>query len=108
MTKFVNVVVHSGFLLGDDTQLLIWDIAATALSPRQHRSPAMAASPHLDTSQSTSRVLTDPTLAYAAPSEINNLTWSPPMGSMNLGGVPTSGGEWIAIAAGRTIKALKV
>jgi DDB1- and CUL4-associated factor 7 len=87
---------------------LVWDISASALSPRQHRSPAVAASPHLEANQSGARVLTEPTLAYAAPSEINNLTWSPPLGNMNFGGVPTSGGEWIAIAAGRTIKALKV
>lgn len=48
-------------------------------------------------------------MAYTAPSEINNLTWSPPMSSMNLGnGVMTAPGEWIAVANGRSVKVVKV
>lgn len=54
-------------------------------------------------------MLTDPVMAYTAPSEINNLTWSPPMSSMHLpNGEMTASGEWIAIANGRSVKVLKV
>ncbi|KAF9516762.1 hypothetical protein BS47DRAFT_1390355 [Hydnum rufescens UP504] len=53
-----------------------------------------------------------PLLAYTAQSEINNIAWSPPI----VGGEATryrdgggaAHGEWIAYAAGRTVKALKV
>ena len=91
-------------VLGDDHQLLVWDLASTALSPRH-----TVRSPGTEPTQASTRTIVDPTLAYTAPSEINNLTWSPPMASFNLGGgVQTTPGEWIAIAAGRSVKVLKV
>jgi len=91
---------------GDDHQLLVWDLSTSALSPRRNvRSPAIPEA----NQTSTAKPVTDPTLAYTAMSEINNLTWSPPMASFNLGnGIQTTPGEWIAIAAGRSIKVLKV
>ncbi|KAG9042610.1 hypothetical protein FS837_010627 [Tulasnella sp. UAMH 9824] len=90
---------------GDDRQLLVWDLSSTSVSPRQQvRSPALP-----ESSQSATRTLTDPAFAYLAPSEVNNLTWSPPMTSLALGGgLQTAPGEWIAIATGKTVKVLKV
>lgn len=90
---------------GDDRQLLVWDLSSTSVSPRQQvRSPALP-----ESSQSATRTITDPAFAYLAPSEVNNLTWSPPMTSLALGGgLQTAPGEWIAIATGKTVKVLKV
>jgi len=90
---------------GDDHQLLVWDLSSSSLSPRQQvRSPALP-----ESGQVATRSVVDPTLAYLAPSEINNLTWSPPMTSLTLaGGTQTAPGEWIAVATGRSVKVLKV
>jgi len=95
---------------GDDHQLLIWDLSPSAMSPRQPvRSPAMSGSPHPDAGQAVTRSVSDPVMAYTAQSEINNLTWSPPMSSMGLmNGYQTAPGEWVAVANGRTVKVLKV
>ncbi|KAG8908415.1 hypothetical protein FRB99_006620 [Tulasnella sp. 403] len=90
----------------DDHQLLVWDLSSTnAVSPRQQiRSPGLP-----ESGQAATRTVNDPMMAYLAASEINSLTWSPPMASMNLGsGIQTAPGEWIAIAAGKTVKVLKV
>ncbi|KAG8862451.1 hypothetical protein FRB96_001522 [Tulasnella sp. 330] len=94
----------------DDHQLLIWDLSPSAMSPRQQvRSPALSGSPHPESGQAVTRTLADPVMAHTAPSEINNLTWSPPMSSMHLpNGEMTASGEWIAIANGRSVKVLKV
>jgi WD repeat-containing protein 68 len=51
-------------------------------------------------------VFTDPVLAYTAPGEINNLAWSPPVSSMGSPAIP--GGEWLAMAIGKTVKVLRV
>jgi len=90
---------------GDDHQLLVWDLSSSSLSPRQQvRSPALP-----ESGQAATRTIVDPTLAYQAMGEINNLTWSPPMTSLSLGGgLQTSPGEWIAIASGKSVKVLKV
>ncbi|KAG9018597.1 hypothetical protein FRB90_011265 [Tulasnella sp. 427] len=89
---------------GDDHQLLVWDLSSSSVSPRQQvRSPA------LPEAQNQTRSVLDPTFSYLAPSEVNNLTWSPPMTSLSLGGgMQTAPGEWIAIATGKTVKVLKV
>lgn len=48
-------------------------------------------------------------MAYTGPSEINNLAWSPQIAGMTMhSGHSTDHGEWIAIAMGKSIKALKV
>ncbi|KAG8998432.1 hypothetical protein FRB94_006900 [Tulasnella sp. JGI-2019a] len=95
---------------GDDHQLLLWDLSPSAMSPRQQvRSPALSGSPHPESGQAVTRAVTEPIMAYTAPSEINNLTWSPHMSSMHLvNGEMTASGEWIAIANGRSVKVLKV
>ncbi|EDR08916.1 uncharacterized protein LACBIDRAFT_249168 [Laccaria bicolor S238N-H82] len=55
------------------------------------------------------KIVTEPFMAYTAPSHITNLAWSPPIQGMTMNtGHMTLAGEWLAIASGKTIKALKV
>jgi len=54
------------------------------------------------------RTITDPVLAYTAPAEINNLAWSPSLPQMAVPGSVVPGGEWLALAVGKTVKMLKV
>ncbi|KAI0644420.1 WD40 repeat-like protein [Trametes meyenii] len=93
---------------GDDCQLLLWDLAphtaAPAASPRN--ASTGLSSPRPDVKK---RVLTDPVMAYTGASEIANLAWSPQIASMAMNtGHTTAAGEWIAVAMGKSIKALKV
>jgi WD repeat-containing protein 68 len=100
---------------GDDCQVLVWDLGAQGLYS-SHASSAQARSPHPEGSGGSSqqtRTSTEPMLAYTAPGEVNNLAWSPNL----IGGAYTRedgrgamgpSGEWVAIAAGRSIRALKV
>ncbi|KIM32051.1 hypothetical protein M408DRAFT_64009 [Serendipita vermifera MAFF 305830] len=87
---------------GDDGQLLVWDL-----------SPKNLASPH-NASKSSTRdskkrnTLTDPILAYSAPSEISNLTWSPVIPPFQLASGYIAGGEWVAATMGKTIRCLRV
>ncbi|KAJ7594749.1 WD40 repeat-like protein [Mycena floridula] len=91
----------------DDCQLLLWDLANYTQAGTSPRSAgARLNSPRPDTKK---RIVTDPIMAYTAPSQITNLAWSPPIQSMPMNtGHSTASGEWIAIASGRSIKALKV
>ncbi|TBU44715.1 WD40 repeat-like protein [Dichomitus squalens] len=94
--------------VADDCQLLLWDIApytqSTAASPR-HASTGLS-SPRPDVKK---RVITDPVMAYTGASEIVNMAWSPQIAGMSMNtGHSTAPGEWIAIAMGKSIKALKV
>lgn len=92
---------------GDDCQLLLWDLSSytsmPAASPR-HASSGLS-SPRPDAKK---RVLTDPVMAYTGPGEIVNLAWSPQMAGVNTNTGPVAAGEWIAVAMGKAIKALKV
>ncbi|KAL7281062.1 WD40 repeat-like protein [Trametes coccinea BRFM310] len=93
---------------GDDCQLLLWDLAphtqAAAASPRT--ASTGLSSPRPDVKK---RVLTDPVMAYTGAAEIANLAWSPQIASMAMNtGHSTAPGEWIAVAMGKSIKALKV
>ncbi|EMD37524.1 hypothetical protein CERSUDRAFT_114159 [Gelatoporia subvermispora B] len=93
---------------GDDCQLLLWDLAGygrvPSASPRNASSGL--SSPRPDAKK---RVITEPVMAYTGQSEIVNLAWSPPMPGMTLSsGHTTAPGEWIAVAMGKSIKALKV
>ncbi|KAH9894781.1 WD40 repeat-like protein [Cubamyces lactineus] len=93
---------------GDDCQLLLWELAphtqAPAASPRN--ASTGLSSPRPDVKK---RVLQDPWAAYTGASEITNLAWSPHIASMTMNtGHTTAAGEWIAIAMGKSIKALKV
>jgi len=93
---------------GDDCQLLLWDLAghttAPATSPRNASSRLN--SPRPDTKK---RVISDPVMAYTSGAEISNMAWSPYMNSMTTNtGHSTGPGEWLVIAMGREIQALKV
>ncbi|KAI0326824.1 WD40 repeat-like protein [Cubamyces sp. BRFM 1775] len=93
---------------GDDCQLLLWELAphtqAPAASPRN--ASTGLSSPRPDVKK---RVLQDPWAAYTGAAEIANLAWSPHIASMTMNtGHTTAAGEWIAIAMGKSIKALKV
>lgn len=95
----------------DDCQLLLWDITQPATRPssssRSQNSPRGATSP--SSSSKKAKVLADPVLAYTAPAEITNMCWSPQIAGMTMtSGHSTAPGEWVAIAMGRSIKALKV
>ncbi len=98
--------VHSA---GDDCQLLVWDLSAyttqgSAASPRN--ASTGLSSPRPDAKK---RVVSDPVMAYTGASEIVNMAWSPQIPGMAMNTGHTTGpGEWIAIAMGRSIKALKV
>ncbi|KAH9940402.1 WD40 repeat-like protein [Epithele typhae] len=94
--------------VGDDCQLLLWDLAphtaASAASPRP--TGTGLSSPRPDAKK---RVVQDPVMAYTGASEIANLAWSPPIAGMSTASGHSAGpGEWIAIAMGKSIKALKV
>ncbi|KIY63353.1 WD40 repeat-like protein [Cylindrobasidium torrendii FP15055 ss-10] len=95
---------------GEDCQLLLWDLAGHTVAPPPGTSPRSAGSrlnsPRPDVKK---RTVTDPIMAYTAPSQITNLAWSPVIKGMPMnGGFSTSTGEWIAIASGKSIRALKV
>lgn len=97
---------------GDDCQLLLWDLtaqAAQAASPAPRSgthgpggTAGLSASPRPETKK---RVLHEPVMAYTGPAEVVNAAWSPKIGGV-AGHVPA--GEWIAIAMGKSIRALKV
>ncbi|KAG1870108.1 WD40-repeat-containing domain protein [Suillus subalutaceus] len=92
---------------GDDCQVLLWDLATytqTATSPRTANSRLNSPRPDVK-----KRVVTDPIMAYSASSEVTNLAWSPQIPGMTMNtGHSTAPGEWLAIASGKSIKALKV
>ena len=93
---------------GDDCQLLLWDLSPyTSIPSTSPRNPSSGlSSPRPDVKK---RIVADPVMAYTGPSEINNLAWSPPIAGMTMhSGHSTDRGEWIAIAMGKSIKALKV
>lgn len=93
----------------DDCQLLLWDLAGhtqqhSAASPRN--ASTGLSSPRPDAKK---RVISDPVMAYTGASEIVNMAWSPQIAGMQMNtGHSTAPGEWIAVAMGKSIKALKV
>jgi DDB1- and CUL4-associated factor 7 len=92
----------------DDSQLLLWDLSALtslpAASPR-HSATGLSTSPRPDVKK---RVVTDPVMAYAGSAEIVNLAWSPKIAGMTMNTGHSTPGEWIAVAMGKKVKALKV
>ncbi|KAL4252644.1 WD repeat-containing protein DCAF7-like protein [Abortiporus biennis] len=93
---------------GDDCQLLLWDINPyTHVPSASPRNPSSGlSSPRPDAKK---KVITDPVMAYTGQSEIVNLAWSPQIAGMSMPtGHSTAPGEWLAIAMGKSIKALKV
>ncbi|KAF8629172.1 hypothetical protein AX17_005757 [Amanita inopinata Kibby_2008] len=91
----------------DDCQVLVWDLTnyiQNATSPRSAGSRLNSPRPDVK-----KRVVSEPVMAYTAPSHVTNLAWSPLIQGMTMGnGLTTSTGEWVAIASGKQIKALKV
>jgi len=91
----------------DDCQVLLWDLAnysQGAASPRSAGSRLNSPRP-----DAKKRIVTEPIMAYTAPSQITNLAWSPQITGMTMNsGYSTATGEWLAIASGKTLKALKV
>ncbi|KAK0213013.1 WD40-repeat-containing domain protein [Desarmillaria ectypa] len=91
----------------DDCQLLLWDLASytqTGASPRSAGSRLNSPRPDVK-----KRIVTEPVMAYTAPSQITNLAWSPLIKGMTMNTGHTTGtGEWVAIASGKSIRALKV
>jgi len=75
------VVVFFFSLIGDDSQVLVWDI--NSMSPQSG-------------SVSVNRYNQDPILAYKAANEICQLSWS------------CKCPEWVAIGFGNTVQALRV
>lgn len=95
--------------IADDCQVLLWDLAphsqAPAASP-QNASSRLSSPRPVDGKK---RVISDPVMAYSAPSEVTNLAWSPHIPSMTMNsGLSTSAGEWLAVVMGKSIKALKI
>ena len=95
--------------IGDDSQLLVWDLSSytsqnPAASPRN--ASTGLSSPRPDAKK---RVITDPVMAYTGASEIANMAWSPQIAGLSMPtGHTTAPGEWVAVAMGKSIKALKV
>jgi DDB1- and CUL4-associated factor 7 len=55
------------------------------------------------------KYVNEPAFAYTAPSQVTNLAWSPVMQGISMGAAgQLTGGEWVAIACGKSVKALKV
>ncbi|TFK75342.1 WD40 repeat-like protein [Pluteus cervinus] len=91
---------------GDDCQILLWDLSSYAQSGSSPHGSSRLNSPRPDVKK---RTISDPVMAYTAPSQITNLAWSPRIQGMTMNsGHSTATGEWIAIACGKSIKALKV
>ena len=108
----MSVITYSIWLtywtiLGDDSQVLVWDLSQQSLaSPRHPGTSRLQSSPRPDSKR---RILTDPVLAYTAPCEVNNFAWSPPLPQMGGGGSAViAGGEWMAMALGKTVKVLRI
>ncbi|PPQ98437.1 hypothetical protein CVT24_004116 [Panaeolus cyanescens] len=92
---------------GDDCQVLLWDLSnysQGAASPRSAGSRLNSPRP-----DAKKRIVTEPVMAFSANSQVTNLAWSPPIPGMTMNtGYSTAAGEWLAVASGKTIKALKV
>jgi WD repeat-containing protein 68 len=106
-SPFVSNILMMNISVGDDCQLLLWDLSGhtqQASSPRSAGSRLNSPRPDVK-----KRVLTDPIMAYSSHSEITNMAWSPQIAGMTMNtGHSTGPGEWLAVATGKTIKALKV
>ncbi|THV06803.1 WD40 repeat-like protein [Dendrothele bispora CBS 962.96] len=93
---------------GDDCQVLLWDLAnftANGTSPHPGAGSRLN-SPRPDVKK---KVISEPVMAYTASSHVSNLAWSPLIPGFTMSASHTTAtGEWLAIASGRSIKALKV
>lgn len=96
---------------GDDCQLLLWDLtnqASASPAPRSGLTHGPGSTAGLSSSprpETKKRIVQDPVMAYTGPSEVVNVAWSPKISGVAGHVAP---GEWVAIAMGRSIRALKV
>ncbi|KAJ2913464.1 hypothetical protein MD484_g6951, partial [Candolleomyces efflorescens] len=90
----------------DDCQVLLWDLADYTQGPASPRSAGSRLnSPRPDAKK---KIVTEPYMAYTANGQVNNLAWSPVIQGLQMNtGHSTSPGEWLAIATGKSVKALK-
>ncbi|KIK68834.1 hypothetical protein GYMLUDRAFT_34827 [Collybiopsis luxurians FD-317 M1] len=96
---------------GDDCQLLLWDLAShTASSASMNANSPRSASSRLNSPRPDlkKKFVNEPAFAYTAMSQITNLAWSPVLQGVAMGSSQSTVGEWVAIACGKTVKALKV
>jgi WD repeat-containing protein 68 len=78
--------------------VLLWDLAPyTSGKAPPPASTRHGSSPRPDPAKR--RVVGEPVMAYTGAGEITSLAWSPPV---------SGSGEWLALAMGRTVKALMV
>ncbi|KAG6891765.1 hypothetical protein C0992_006186 [Termitomyces sp. T32_za158] len=87
---------------GDDCQVLLWDLASFN-NTTQGASPRSASSrlnsPRPDAKK---RIVTEPVMAYTAPSQVTNLAWSAQIQSVAMHE------QWLAVVSGKAVKALRV
>jgi len=85
----------------------LWDLVPYtqgAASPRSAGSRLNSPRP-----DAKKRIVTDPIMAYTASGQVTNLAWSPQIPGLTMNsGYSTATGEWLAIASGKTLKALKI
>ena len=85
------------FLIADDCQVLLWDLAnytQGAASPRSARSRLNSPRP-----DAKKKIVSELIMAYTAPSQITNLAWSPQIPGVTMNsGYSIVTGEWLAIA----------
>ncbi|KAJ3773400.1 WD40 repeat-like protein [Lentinula raphanica] len=96
---------------GDDCQLLLWDLANhTAVSASMNANSPRSASSRLNSPRPDvkKKYVNEPAFAYTASSQITNLAWSPLIQGLTLTTGQSTAGEWVAIACGKSVKALKV
>jgi WD repeat-containing protein 68 len=86
--------------------VLLWDLADYTQGPASPRSAGSRLnSPRPDAKK---KIVTEPYMAYTANGQVNNLAWSPVIQGLQMNtGHSTSPGEWLAIATGKSVKALK-
>jgi WD repeat-containing protein 68 len=83
---------HAALATGsDDCQVLVWDLSANATA--QRASGGSTANGGSRSSGSAARVVTQPSLAYTSPSEVNSVIF---------------GGDWVAMATGNAVRCLQV
>ncbi len=86
-------------IAGDDCQLLLWDLASVPPVP----------SPRASRQEAKKIKWTEPSFAYNSQTEINNIGWSPQLPGMTMpSGLATTASEWLAVAAGKSLRCLKL
>lgn len=101
-TCFANRYLGSSpNFVGDDNQVLVWDLNLNAANSSPSASAGNRSSHHrhhqgYHNGHQVQKPISDPILAYSAESEINSLSWNQSLT------------EWIGVGFGRTVQALRV